>query len=62
MYVCIFGANLAVFYMECVQESFFQCVQRGDLRYLIELLKKDPDGINAREEVCVYVWLLYTHT
>jgi hypothetical protein len=31
-------------------EPFFLCVQRGDLRYLVELLTKDPEGINAREE------------
>ena len=30
-------------------------MQRGDLRYLVELLTKDPEGINAREEVCVCV-------
>ena len=34
-----------------VQESFFVCVKRGDLRYLTELLTKDPEAINAREEV-----------
>jgi hypothetical protein len=32
-------------------ESLFLCVKRGDLRYLIELLTKDPEAINAREEV-----------
>jgi ankyrin repeat protein len=31
-------------------ESLFLCVKRGDLRYLIELLTKDPEAINAREE------------
>jgi ankyrin repeat protein len=34
-----------------IQESFFVCVKRGDLRYLTELLTKDPEAINAREEV-----------
>ena len=27
------------------------CVQRGELPYLIELLKKDPTGVNACDEV-----------
>ena len=27
------------------------CVQRGELSYLIELLKKDPTGVNACDEV-----------
>ena len=39
-----------------LQEPFFLCVQRGDLCYLTELLTKDPEGVNAREEVCV-PWL-----
>jgi ankyrin len=31
-------------------EPFFLCVVRGDLRYLVELLTKDPEAVNCREE------------
>ena len=29
-------------------------IQRGELKVLIDLLERDPTGVNARDEVRVY--------
>ena len=34
------------------------CVQRGELKFLIELLSKDPASVNATDEV-FKLWLFY---
>ena len=44
---------IVAFLLGTLQEPFFLCVQRGDLRYLIELLTKDPEAVNTREEVFI---------
>ena len=43
--------DLLWLYFLFTQEPLFVCVQRGELSYLIELLKKDPTGVNACDEV-----------
>ena len=51
MRVHCFDHLLLWLYFLFSQEPLFVCVQRGELSYLIELLKKDPTGVNACDEV-----------